>query len=64
MNANSGDATDGVMFLLLIMNTGCREEQYEKPEGENDNYRYEYRIYMINPEDPRDDRYTLTETPY
>ena len=38
--------------------------QYEKPEGENDNYRYEYRIYMINPEDPRDDRYTLTETPY
>lgn len=39
-------------------------QQYEKPEGENDNYRYEYRIYMINPEDPRDDRYTLTETPY
>jgi hypothetical protein len=38
--------------------------QYEKPEGENDNYRYEYRIYMINPEDPRDNRYILTETPY
>ena len=39
-------------------------QQYEKPEGENDNYRYEYRIYMINPEDPRDNRYILTETPY
>ena len=39
-------------------------QQYEKPEGENDNYRYEYRIYMINPEDPLDDRYTLTETAY
>ena len=30
-----------------------------KPDPERDNYEYEFRIYMFNPDDPGDQRYFL-----